>query len=62
MKQIIETAPNTARLKSLKPFYKTLKTNFVIQVAWKTHWLEHQPTGDLITDRTKPLPGFLITS
>ena len=41
IKKIIETASNTARQKSLKPFYKTLKTNFEIQEAWKTDWLEH---------------------
>ena len=28
IKKIIETATNTARLKSRKPFYKTLKTTF----------------------------------
>ena len=33
IKKIFETAPNTFRLKSRKPFHKTLKTNFDIQKA-----------------------------
>ena len=43
IKKIIATAPNTARLKSRKPFYRILKTNFDIQEAWKTHWLKTDP-------------------
>ena len=63
IKQIIKTAPNTAQLKSRKPFYKAFKTNFDVQEAWKTHWLEHQTTGgNLITDPTKPIPDFFPTS
>ena len=35
----------------------------ILQEAWKTHCLKQQPTGgNLITDPTKPLPGFLATS
>ena len=54
---------HTFRLKSRKPFHKTLKTNFDIQKAWKTHRLEHQPTKrNLVTDPIKSLPRFFTTS
>ena len=35
IRKIIETASNTVRRKSRKLFYKTLKTNFDVQEAWK---------------------------
>ena len=37
IKKIIETAPNTARLKTRKPFNRSLKTRFDIYEARKTH-------------------------
>ena len=58
IKKIIETAAST-RLKSRKSFHRSLKTRFDIYEAWK----EHQPKGEnLVTDPTKPLPGFFTAS
>ena len=63
IKKIIETARSTTRLKSRKPFYRSLKTRFDIYREWKTHWKEHQPKGgNLVTDPTEPSPEFSTAS
>ena len=60
LKQIVDTAPTTTRLKSRKPFYKTYNETFDIETAWKDEWNHRKPRGgELIEDPTKiPLPGF----
>ena len=59
LKQTITNAPNTTRLKSCKPFYKSYKKNFDINTEWRTQWDNRIPAGgNLVTDPTQPLPGF----
>ena len=60
LKQVIENAPISSRLKSRKPFYKTIDNDFDIHDAWKKEWNEHPPAGaNIIEDPTiQPLPGF----
>ena len=59
LKQVIDEAPVTSRLKSRKPFYKATKENYETKEAWRNEWRQNLPRqGEVIPDPTKPLPGF----
>ena len=59
LKIIFNQAPETARLKSRKPFYKSRINNYSEIGAWQREWVHNIPRGgEIIVDPTKRLPGF----
>ena len=59
LKEIVNEAPSTSRLKSRQPFHKSKLENFSLKEAWKTDWIQNTPRGgDIIPDPTKLMPGF----
>ena len=59
LKTVLHTAPASDRLKSRKPFYKTFTPDFNVKEAWRVEWNNKLPPGgNLVSDPTKPLPGF----
>ena len=56
---VLQRAPNTSRLKSRKPFYKSREVDFRLGEEWEHFWEENVPTrGYIITNPTALLPGF----
>ena len=59
LKQIVNTAPTSSRLKSRKPFYKSEQEQYCLDDAWRREWQQLSPRGcNLVQDPTTPLPGF----
>ena len=59
LKQIVESAPTTTRLRSRRPFYKSELEDFNPIESWRSEWANNTPTGgNLIGDPTQPVPGF----
>ena len=59
LKNALQNAPVTERLKSRKPFHKAYRPNFSAKEAWQTEWNNNLPPGgNLVADSTKPLPGL----
>ena len=59
LKQIVNTAPTSSRLKSRKPFYKSEQEQYCLDDAWRREWQQLSPHGcNLVQDPTTPLPGF----
>ena len=57
LKQIMNEAPTTTRLKSRRPFYSTQINHFNLQKKWKQEWQEDILTGgDLVEDPTNLQP------
>ena len=59
LKQILNNAPLTNRLKSRKPFYRSEKEGYNTNDAWRKEWRQNTPKGGaIIEDPTQKLPGF----
>ena len=63
LKTTFESAPETSRLKSRRPFPRSGQDQFNLQECWRNEWKENTPRGgDIITDPTFRLPGFLTAN
>ena len=63
LKNILENAPTTTRLKSRKPFYNARIENFNLTEAWRNEWRSNVPRGgETIADPSQQLPGFHTSS
>ena len=59
LKQIMNNAPTTTRLKSRRPFYRSEVEEYNAEEAWRAEWAGNTPRGgNIIQDVTQPLPGF----
>ena len=56
---ILAQAPDSSRLISRRPFYKSRNDEYSPDHHWKSIWAQDTPVnGDLINDPTQKLPGF----
>ena len=56
---ILAQAPDSSRLISRRPFYKSRNDEYLPDHHWKSIWAQDTPVnGDLINDPTQKLPGF----
>ena len=59
LKQMVNSAPSTSRLKSRRPFYRSKLDGFNVTDAWTAEWTQDIPRGGhVIKDPTVTLPGF----
>ena len=63
LKEIMKQCPQSCRLKSRKPFYKTDPTDLDILKEWREHWMDNiPPGGNTVEDPTVPFPGFHVAN